>query len=66
MKKSADKKITARSKKQAPNDVFFGTHVPKESADKFDAIAAKNFRSRADQLRFCVDKEIEFHENKTE
>ena len=48
------------------SDIVFTTDVDKDTAKKFDKIAAKNLRSRAAHLEFIIRKEIEYHEEKGE
>lgn len=47
-------------------EVHIATIVDEKTAKKFDQIAEKVFRSRADHLRFLIEKEIEFHEDEKE
>ena len=44
--------------------VHIATQVDQKTQRKFDQIAEKAHRSRADHLRFLIDKEIEFHEER--
>lgn len=41
------------------NFVVFSTDIEKERADIFDSIAEKNFRSRAQHLKYLVEAEID-------
>lgn len=46
------------------DEVFVSTPLDERTAKKFDKIAADNFRSRAQHLKYIIEKEIEFHEQR--
>lgn len=41
--------------------IVFAADVDKKTAKEFDKIAEDNFRSRAQHMKYLIDKEIEFH-----
>lgn len=46
--------------------IHLATIVDENTSKKFDKIADAAHRSRADHLRFIIEKEIEFHDNKVD
>ena len=40
-------------------EIVFSADIDKETAEKFDKIAEKNFRSRASHLQFIIEREVE-------